>query len=156
MLGAGVLFLYVRLPIGVYGTAALLVIGLVTRYLPYGVRFAGAGMAQLGRELEEAARVSGVRGRRAFLGVTLPLVAPALLAAWATVFVLSLHDVSTSLLLYSPGTEVVSVRTWDLYEAGASQEVAALGVVTGVAGLALGAAAFALGAGAVRRARARG
>jgi iron(III) transport system permease protein len=156
VLGAGVLFLYVRLPIGVYGTAALLVIGLVTRYLPYGVRFAGAGMAQLGRELEEAARVSGVRGRRAFVGVTLPLVAPALLAAWATVFVLSLHDVSTSLLLYSPGTEVVSVRTWDLYEAGASQQVAALGVVTGAAGLALGAAAFALGAAAVRRSRARG
>ena len=61
---------------------------------------------------------------------------------------------SLSLVLYAPGTEVLGVRIWSLYQDGRWNELAALGVVTSVAVVVLGLAALALGRTALRGARA--
>lgn len=145
VLGAGILVLYVRLPVPVYGTALVLVIAYATLYLPHGVRFQSSGMAQVRGELEEAAVVSGVRRIPTIVRVTLPLVAPVVAAAWVVVLLFSLYDVAASLLLYAPGTQVIGVRLWELYEAGSFRDLAALGIVTAVPALALGALALAKG-----------
>jgi iron(III) transport system permease protein len=145
VLGAGILVLYVRLPVAVYGTAAVLVVAYATLYLPHAVRFHGAGMAQVGREVEEAATASGVRRIPTLVRITLPLIAPSVAAAWVVVLLLSLYDVAASLLLYAPGTEVIGVRLWELYEAGSFRDLAALGIVSAVPALVLGAFALARG-----------
>jgi iron(III) transport system permease protein len=41
----------------------------------------------------------------------------------------STRELSTSILLYSPGTEVVSVVIWELWENGQYVELSALGVL---------------------------
>ncbi len=145
VLGAGILVLYVRLPVEVYGTAAVLVVAYLTLYLPHAVRFQGAGMSQVGREVEEAATASGVRRIPTLTRITLPLIAPSVAAAWVVALLLSLYDVAASLLLYAPDTEVIGVRLWELYEAGSFRDLAALGIVCAVPALLLGALALSRG-----------
>lgn len=154
VLGVALLQVFLRGPILLYGTATALVLGLVARYLPYATRFTGAGLARLGRDLEEAARVGGVGWWPTLRRVTLPLAAAAVGAAWLAVFAIAFTDVSLALVLSSPGSEIVGVRIWSLYESGRWDELAALGVVTVTAVVALGLACLALGRVAARRSRA--
>lgn len=129
VLGLALLALYVRSPVPIYGTAWILLIAYVTRFLPFASRAAEVSMGQVGRELEEAARVSGVGWWRTFRRVLFPLILPGLVAAWLYVFVLSLRELSSSILLYSPGNDVLAVRIWENYNQGHFAELAALGVL---------------------------
>ena len=154
VLGIALLNVFVRAPVALYATATALVLAYLVRYLPYSARFAGGGLARVGRELEDAARVSGIGWWPMLTRIVLPLAGASLLAGWLAVFAVALTDVSLSLVLYAPGTEVLGVRIWLLYQGGQWNELAALGVVTSVVVVALGLAAIWLGRTAVRGARA--
>jgi iron(III) transport system permease protein len=145
VLGEALLFAYLRLPVPVYGTLWILLIAYVTRFLPYGMASATASMHQVGNELEESARASGAAWWPTFRRVVLPLAAPGLLAGWIAIITLSLRELSSSIVVYSPGNEVLAIRIWALYEAGRFPELAALGVVMVLAVVPLVAAAYALG-----------
>ncbi len=43
--------------------------------------------------------------------------------------IVSVRELSSSILLYSPGTEVVSITIWELWENGQYVELSALGVL---------------------------
>ncbi|HSC88371.1 MAG TPA: iron ABC transporter permease [Polyangiaceae bacterium] len=78
---------------------ALLVIAYATRRLPFVVRSTEAGLYQVSVTLEEAARSLGAKQLAVIRRVTLPLVAPHLLAGGLLAFALSMLDVSDSLVL---------------------------------------------------------
>jgi iron(III) transport system permease protein len=130
----GLLWVYVRVPLPIYGTLAILLIAYVTHYLPFGVRAASAALRQLHPELDEAARVSGATWLHAMRRVTLPLLRPTVIAAWALLFVMAMQEVSSSILLYSSRSVVLSVAVFDLWENGNASDVAALGFVQLVVG----------------------
>ena len=123
----GLLWVYVQVPLPIYGTIAILLIAYATHYLPFGVRATSAALRQLHPELEEAARVAGASWLRTMRKITLPLVQPAMLAAWVLLFVMSMQEVSSSILLYSSHSIVLSVAVFDLWENGNPGDVAALG-----------------------------
>ncbi|MGZ8741058.1 MAG: ABC transporter permease [Gaiellaceae bacterium] len=129
VLGVALLFVYLRLPLGVYGTLWILFIAYCTRFMPYGMRYASVSMAQVGRELEESARASGATWWQTFRRVLFPLALPGLIAGWTTILILSLRELSSSILLYSPGKEVLSIRIWEQYQSGKLALVAALGIL---------------------------
>jgi iron(III) transport system permease protein len=129
VLAVALLFLYLRSPVAIYGTIWILLIAYVTRFMPHGVRFASAAMRQLSGELEDASRASGASWWQTFRRVVLPLLAPGLAAGWILVFILSMRELSTSILLYSPGTEVVPVRIWQEFQDGQFAGPAAVGIV---------------------------
>jgi iron(III) transport system permease protein len=125
----GLLWVYVRLPVPIYGTLAILLIAYVTHYLPFGVRSTSAALRQLHPELEEAARVAGATWLTTMRRVTVPLVKPTMTAAWALLFIMAMQEVSSSILLYSSSSIVLSVAVFDLWENGNPSDVAALGFV---------------------------
>ena len=84
IVGAGILVAYLMLPIPIYNTIWILLVAYVTLYLPYGMRFAASGIAQIHRELEEMAAVSGAGLGQIFGRIMLPLLAPVLLAGGST------------------------------------------------------------------------
>ena len=129
VLGVSLLVVYLRVPIPIYGTLWILLIAYVTSEMAYGIRFASAPMHQVGDELEESAQTSGASWWQTFRRVLLPLLLPALLAGWLYVFVATARELSSSILLYSPGNEVVSIRIWELYQQGYLTQLAALGVM---------------------------
>jgi iron(III) transport system permease protein len=145
VLGVALLVVYLRLPIGVYGTLWILFIAYFTRFMPYGVRYGVSALHQVSEEAEEAARTSGATWGQTFRRILLPLALPALLAGWLYVVILSMRELSTSILLYGPESEVLPVRIFALYENGQLPELAALGVVMTALLVALAALAWRLG-----------
>jgi iron(III) transport system permease protein len=129
VLGLSIMILYLYLPIGVYGTIWILLIAYVTRFLPYGLRYNTTSMLQIHKELEESAAMSGASWATTFRRVILPLLKPGLLAGWIYIVIVSIRELSSSILLYSPGTEVVSILIWELWENGQYVELSALGVM---------------------------
>lgn len=129
VLGLAIGFMWLRLPGGLYGTSVVLLIAYVTAFLPYGVRYAAAALSGLGGELEEAGRVAGASWWATLRRVVMPLAGPGLAAAWLSIVVLALRELSISLLLYQPGREVVPVLFWELWEDGRLPQIATLGLL---------------------------
>ncbi len=129
VLGLGLSFVYLRSPIPIYGTLFILLIAYVTKYMPYGMRYATTSMSQISSELEESALVSGASWWKTFRRVLLPLLSPGILAGFVYILVVSFRELSSSILLYSPGNEVLSILIFEQYENGQFTVLAALGVI---------------------------
>jgi iron(III) transport system permease protein len=129
VLGLSIMILYLYMPIGVYGTIWILLIAYVTRFLPYGLRYNTTSMLQIHKELEESAAMSGASWATTFRRIILPLLKPGLVAGWIYIMIVSIRELSSSILLYSPGNEVLSILIWELWENGQYVELSALGVM---------------------------
>jgi len=129
VLGLAIMICYLTIDIGIYGTIWILLIAYVTRFLPYGMRYNSTSMLQIHKELEESAAMSGASWGMTFRRVVLPLLKPGLLAGWIYVLIVSIRELSSSILLYSPGSEVASVMIWELWQNGQYVELSALGVM---------------------------
>ena len=129
VLGLAIMIFYLNVNIGIYGTLWIMLIAYVTRFLPYGMRYNSASMLQIHKELEESATMSGASWTTAFWRVVLPLLKPGLLAGWIYIVIVSVRELSSSILLYSPGSEVVSIIIWELWQNGQYVELSALGVM---------------------------
>ncbi|HET7362131.1 MAG TPA: iron ABC transporter permease [Burkholderiales bacterium] len=129
VLGLSIMILYLTIPIGIYGTMWIMLIAYVTRFMPYGLRYNTTSMLQIHKELEESAAMSGASWTTTFWRIILPLLKPGLLAGWIYIVIVSIRELSSSILLYSPGTEVVSIVIWELWENGQYVELSALGVM---------------------------
>lgn len=129
VLGLAIMVFYLNFDIGVYGTMWILFIAYVTRFLPYGLRYNTTSMLQIHKELEESAAMSGASWFTTFYRIVLPLLKPGLLAGWIYIVIVSIRELSSSILLYSPGTEVIAILIWELWENGQYVELSALGVM---------------------------
>ena len=130
VLGVGLLFLYLRLPgIHLYGTLWILFMAYLTRYMPYGMRYASTSMFQIGRELEESALTSGAGWLQSFRRIVLPLLMPGLVAGWIYIVIVSVRELSSTIILYSPGKEVLSILIWEMNQNGEFPQLAALGTM---------------------------
>lgn len=146
VLGLALSFVYLRSPVPIYGTIFILLIAYCTRYMPYGMRYAVTSMHQISAELEESAQVSGASWWQTFRRVLLPLLSPGLLAGWIYILVVSFRELSSSILLYSPGNEVLSILIFEQYENGQFTVLSALGVVMVLTLVVLVTLAYKLGA----------
>jgi putrescine transport system permease protein len=78
------------------------------------------------RSLEEAAMDLGAGPTRAFLEITLPLIAPAILASWLLSFTLSLDDLVISSFVAGPATNTLPMLIYSKVRLGISPEINAL------------------------------
>ncbi len=129
VLGLAVMICYLALGGGIYGTIWILLLAYVTRFMPYGMRFSTTSMLQIHKELEESAQLSGASWLTTFYRVVLPLLKPGLIAGWIYIVIVSIRELSSSILLYSPGTEVVSIVLWELWQNGQYTQLSAFGVM---------------------------
>lgn len=129
VMGVGLLWTYVYVPMAIYGTLLILGIAYVTRYMPYGVRAVSAVLLQIDPALEESARVHGISAFRRWTRILLPLLRPGLAAAWVTLFAFFFRELSASIFLYSSGREVISVALFDIWTEGLYVKAAALGLI---------------------------
>jgi iron(III) transport system permease protein len=133
VLGLAIMICYLRVGIGVYGTLWIMLIAYVTRFMPYGMRYSTTSMLALHKELEESAAMSGASWRMTFQRIILPLLKPGLIAGWIYIVIVSVRELSGSILLYSPGSEVLSIMIWEYWQNGQYVELSALGVMLIVA-----------------------
>jgi iron(III) transport system permease protein len=129
VLGVAMIELLLAAPFPIYGTIWAFVIAFAIRYLPYGMRYASAGILQIHPELEEAAGVAGASSWRSLRRIVLPLVRSAMLSGWLFIFLIAARDVSLAVMLASPSAEPVAVAMFDLWGNGQGTELAAFGLV---------------------------
>jgi iron(III) transport system permease protein len=130
VLGVGLIGLWNRRALQpVYGSAAMLVVGFVARYVVIGVRTIGSLIAQTPVHVEEAAAVAGAGFGRRLTRILLPLNARGIAFAWLLALVFCLRDLELSVLYYPPGGQPLAVRIFTLEANGPPSVVAALALV---------------------------
>src|SRR5690606_21447298 len=93
-----------------YGTVWMVPLAYFVRSVPLLTRMATAAIEPFDASLIEAGRTLGGSPWYCFVHVVTPLIAPALVAAVALVFALSLGEFVASILLYSPANVPISVQ----------------------------------------------
>ena len=129
VLGVSLIWVYLTLPIPIYGTIWVLLLAYMTKFMPYGIRAASASMIQINKELEEASLTAGGTWFQTFRKIVLPLLMPGFTAGWIYISIIALRELSTSILLYSYNSTVLSIMAFDLWEGGQYTYVCALGVL---------------------------
>ena len=129
VLAVGLLRAWISPPLVLYGTIWILLVAYIARYLPYGVRSTSATLVQIHPELEESSLSSGANWFQTFWRVTLPLLKPGIVSGWILLFVSFTRELSASVLLYSPGHEVISVAIYDLWAQGDFRPLSALAMI---------------------------
>ena len=117
-LAIGLLWTYVYIPLPIYGTLWILLIGYVTRFLPYGLRTMTSTIVQLHDDLQQASMVCGASFLTTFRRILLPLLRPGFIAGWILLASIFLREFSTSVFLYSPGAEPLGPLLYHFYVDG--------------------------------------
>jgi iron(III) transport system permease protein len=126
ILGLGFLILLIRTPL--YGTLWIILIAYVARFFPFATRGVAALQLAINPELEQSARASGGSWTQTMWWIVLPLLRPAIVAAWLMLFVIFIRELGATILLYAQGTETISVALIILSERSFGY-VAALAVI---------------------------
>ncbi len=135
VLAMGILITYIRTPL--YSTLWILLVGYITRFMPYGQRMISGVLLSLSAELDQSSRTSGASWATTMRRITLPLLKPGMVAGWLLLFVIFLREFPISALLYKGGLEVTSVAVWYFVEHETAVRTAAMAMVQ--VGLLLGA-----------------
>lgn len=117
-LAIGLLWAYVYVPLPIYGTLWILLIGYITRFLPYGLRTMTSTIVQIHDDMQQASMVCGAGFMTTFRRVLLPLLRPGFVAGWIILATIYLREFSTSVFLYSPGSEPLGPLLYHFYVDG--------------------------------------
>jgi iron(III) transport system permease protein len=129
VLAIGFYAAYAPPPLALAGTATILVLAFVTRFLPVAYANASAAVRGINPELEDAVTILGGSRLVAIRRVVAPLLKRSLIGAWLLVFIPASREVSAALFLYGPKTRTMSVLFFDLTEGGNFEQLSALGVI---------------------------
>ena len=95
-----------------YQTSALLLIAYALLFLPLAQAPIRTALNKAAPQLEEAARTLGATSFSAFCRVTLPIIFPALGAAFALVFLDGMKELTATLLLSPTGLNTLATQVW--------------------------------------------
>lgn len=76
--------------------------------------------------------MNGVGRTRTAMRITTPLLLPSIYASIVLVTIFVIREVNSVILLYTPGTRVLSVLTWDYIADGNLSRAASLGLLQSV------------------------
>jgi iron(III) transport system permease protein len=129
VLGLGLLWTWLMLPIPVYGTLLVMVIAFVAAQMPQGYQGASSSILQIHRELEDSAVMHGANRARAVWRVTAPLLRVPLTSTFLLLLMLSMRELTVPLFLFTTKTRLISIVIFDDYENGVLQRSAATSLV---------------------------
>ncbi len=113
-----------------------IIISHVTFCMAYVAVVVQSRLADMDASLEEAAMDLGARPVRVFFDVTIPVIAPALIAGWLLAFTLSLDDLVIASFVTGPGASTLPMVIFSKVRLGLSPEINALAtIIIGVVAL---------------------
>jgi iron(III) transport system permease protein len=131
LLGLGLLWIFLATPLSValYGTIFGIALALTIQDSPVSTQAFKSGFLQLGRDLEEAARVAGAPWRYTYFRILLPLVAPIAVSVGMLNFGSAMTTISIPVLLYSAQSRPLSILLLEYSFTGELERGAALGLL---------------------------
>jgi len=127
VIGVGFMWFFVRTPL--YATIGSLLIGYIATYLPYGLRPLTSAFVQIHRHLEESSRVCGAGTLYTLRRIVVPLLIPGIVSGWILMATMFVRELTLSVVLSRPGTEVLAVQILRFAEDGLWGRLSALGII---------------------------
>ena len=130
VLGIGFLWGFAMLPgpLPIYGTIWALMLAYMALGTPIATRVMNAAYAQLSYDLEECSRVHGASWWQTLWRILIALAWPSFAVGWVLTFFGIMRELSASILLYSVGSEVLSVVLLKLWSNGRAEQVSVIGL----------------------------
>ena len=125
----GLLWTWVNIPLPIYGTRWIILIGLVTRFMGVAVRSISASLHQVSPELEWSARVCGARWYQSLIHVAVPLARPGIIAGIVLLFIIFFGDLNISLVLWTSNSRMAATAIMELWESGWTIKMACVGTM---------------------------
>lgn len=131
VVGLGFLWAMIVFPFlgGLHNTIAILVLAFTMRYLPTGLGAVAPALLQIHPELDRAARTAGADWWTTSWAISLRLLKPALVSAFAVLFICFFKDYATAVFLFAPGSEVIGTTLLSFWIQGDAGPVAALAML---------------------------
>jgi iron(III) transport system permease protein len=127
VIGVGFMWFFVRTPL--YATIWALLIGYIATYLPYGIRPLTSAFVQIHSHLEESSLVSGASYLTTFRRIIVPLLTPGIVSGWVLMATMFFRELTLSVILSRPGSEVLAVQILRFSEDGQWGKLSALGII---------------------------
>jgi iron(III) transport system permease protein len=127
VIGVGFMWFFVQTPL--YATIWALLIGYVATYLPYGVRPMASAFVQVHGHLEESSLVCGAGPMTTMRRIIVPLLVPGIVSAWILMATMFIRELTLSVVLSRPGTEVLAVQILKFADDGLWGKLSALGII---------------------------
>jgi spermidine/putrescine transport system permease protein len=116
------LFSQMKVPLGFWTLAA----AHITFSIPFVIVVVRARLAGFDKSIEEAAMDLGATPWQTFLKVTLPVIAPGVMAGALLTFTLSIDDVVISFFVAGPGSTTLPLKIFSMVKFGVTPEINAL------------------------------
>ena len=131
ILGVGFLWAFAVLPgpLQIYGTIWALLIAYMALGTPVATRVMSGAYHQLSYDLEECSRVHGASWLQTMRYILIALAWPAFAVGWVLTFFSIMRELSASILLYSVGSEVLSVTLLKMWSNGRMEQVSVIGLM---------------------------
>jgi len=127
VIGVGFMWFFVQTPL--YSTLWALLIGYIATYLPYGIRPLASAFIQVHAHLEESSQVCGARPLTTMRRIIVPLLVPGIVSAWILMATMFVRELTLSVVLSRPGTEVLAVQILRFADDGLWGRLSALGII---------------------------
>jgi 2-aminoethylphosphonate transport system permease protein len=116
--GLGLLVAFSQKPLLLNGTTAIVIVAHFVLISAFAFGNVSAGLSRVAPEYEEVASCLGARPFYRLRRVTLPLIAPYLLAAFGLSFALSMGELGATVMVYPPGWVTLPVAIFSLTDRG--------------------------------------
>lgn len=127
VIGVGFMWFFVQTPL--YATLWALLIGYIATYLPYGIRPLASAFVQVHAHLEESSLVCGASRLTTMRRIIVPLLVPGIVSGWILMATMFVRELTLSVVLSRPGTEVLAVQILRFAEDGLWGRLSALGIM---------------------------
>jgi iron(III) transport system permease protein len=127
VIGVGFMWFFVQTPL--YATIWALLIGYIATYLPYGIRPLASAFIQVHAHLEESSLVCGASPLTTMRRIIAPLLIPGMVSAWILLASMFVRELTLSVVLSRPGTEVLAVQILRFADDGLWGRLSALGII---------------------------
>ena len=126
IVGVGYITVFNVPPLVLTGTPLLIVLSMIFRNMPLGVRAGKAALRQISPSIEEASMNLGAGSFRTIQKIVFPLLKSSFFSIFIYTFIKSLTTLSTVIFLVYPGCSVASVSIINMVESGMWGNAAAL------------------------------
>ncbi len=118
VVGISLVMAFSKKPMILTGTAAIMVIALVIRRIPYTIRSSVATLQQIPMSIEEAAISLGSSKLKAFFSITVPMMANGILSGAIMSWVTIITELSTAVILYNTKTITLTLAVYTYVSRG--------------------------------------
>lgn len=130
VIGISLVIAFSKKPLALTGTLAIMIVALTIRRMPFTSRSATAAMMKIPMTIEEAAISLGASKRKAFVGITVPMMSSGIISGAILSWVSIITEMSSGVILYNNRTITLTISTYAAITGGVYGVAAVFATVT--------------------------